>query len=227
MQQSYCDGIISESSDTPYYAIERLYLVNTLPTLNTHILRQEIEKVSAISDEDFARFLALFKPFTVKRGEFFYRAGEIPRYSPFIVKGCMRKYFNNEDGEEQIVFFAEESWFAGELQCMRTGTKTEMYLQALEDCEVLGITLENAEYGLNNIPAYKRWFDVTYPTMHNRIIQEATRLKSDTPESLYLRLLKNRPSLILRVPQHYLANYLGITTETISRIKKKIAQGNS
>jgi CRP-like cAMP-binding protein len=204
-----------------------VYLNDTVYNLSTHILRQEIEKVSKISDDDFEKFVALFKPFTVKRNEYFYRAGDIPRYSPFIVKGCMRKYFINEEGEEQIVFFAEEGWFACEIQCMRTGTKTEMYLQALEDCEILGITIENADWGLNNIPAYKRWFDVTYPLTHSRIIQEATRLKNDTPESMYLRLLKNRPSLILRVPQHYIASYLGITTETISRIKKKIAQGIS
>ncbi len=195
--------------------------------LSSDLLIREIKKVSDIPAEDVARLRALFKPFTVKKNEHFYSAGQIPRYSPFIVKGCMRKYFIDDDGEEHIVFFAEEGWFAGELQCMRTGTKTEMYLQALEDCEILGITIEHAEWGLNNIPAYRRWFDVTYPLTHNRIIQEATRLKSDTPESLYLRLLKNRPSLILRVPQHHLANYLGIRTETISRIRKKIAQSIS
>ncbi|GAA4459404.1 Crp/Fnr family transcriptional regulator [Nemorincola caseinilytica] len=195
--------------------------------MNTDILLEEIRKVSDISGDDAAKFLALFKHFSVKKGDHFYRAGEVPRYSPFIAKGCMRKYFINDEGEEHIVFFAEEGWFAGELQCMRTGTRTEMYLQALEDCEILGITLENAEWGLNNIPAYKRWFDITYPLTHNRIIQEATRLKSDTPESLYLRLLKSRPSLILRVPQHHIANYLGIRTETISRVRKKIARSIS
>lgn len=206
--------------------IHLLYLIN-IRLVNTDILLQEIRKVSNISEQDAVKFLALFKQFTVRKDEHFYRAGEVPRYSPFIVKGCMRKYFINDDGEEHIVYFAEEGWFAGEVQCMRTGTKTEMYLQALEDCEILGITLENADWGLNNIPAYKRWFDVTYPMTHNRIIQEATRLKSDTPETLYLRLLKSRPSLILRVPQHHLAKYLGIRTETISRIKKKIAQSVS
>lgn len=203
-----------------------VHLSNT-DVLNTDVLLQEIKKVSDIPEDDAAKFVALFKDFVVKKGDHFYSAGDIPRYSPFIAKGCMRKYFINEDGEEQIVFFAEEGWFAGELQCMRTRTKTEMYLQALEDCEILAITLENAEWGLNNIPAYKRWFDVTYPLTHSRIIQEATRMKSDTPESLYLRLLRNRPSLILRVPQHHLASYLGIRTETISRIKKKLARGIS
>jgi CRP-like cAMP-binding protein len=191
--------------------------------VDTSVLLKEIRTAADMSEADFEEFVQLFKPFYVKKNEFFYRAGEVPRYSPFIVKGCMRKYFINEDGEEQIVFFAEEQWFAGEVQCMRTNTKTEMYLQALEDCEILGITLENADRGLKSFPAYRQYFDVKYPLNHNRIIQEATRLKSDTPESLYLRLLKNRPSLILRVPQHHIANYLGIRTETISRIRKKIA----
>ena len=191
--------------------------------MNTDILLQDLQKYSDFNEKDFPAFLKLLTAFKVKKNDFFYQAGEIPKYSPFIVKGCMRKFFINEDGEEQIVYFAEESWFAGEVQCMRTKTKTEMYLQAIEDCEILAITIENVEYGFKNFPAYRQFFDIKYPLDHNRIIQEATRLKSDTPESLYLRLMKNRPSLILRVPQHLIANYLGITTETISRIRKKNA----
>ena len=191
--------------------------------MGKHILLQELQKHSNFSDADLPAFLKLFTPFTVKKGEHFYKEGEVPKYSPFIVKGCMRKYFITDEGLEQIVFFAEEGWFAGEVQCMRTNTKTEMNLQALEDCEILGITIENAYYGLSTFPEYRRWFDVRYAIDHNRIIQEATKLKSDTPETLYLRLMQNRPSLILRVPQHHIANYLGIRTETISRIRKKIA----
>ncbi len=192
--------------------------------MNSHPLLKSLQQYADFKVSDFPDFLKLFVPFSVKKNEYFYKAGEIPRYSPFIVKGCMRKFFINEEGEEQIVYFAEEGWFAGELQCMRTNTKTDMYLQALEDCEILAITLENVEYGFKTFPAYRQYVDIKFASDHSRIIQEATRLKSDTPESLYLRLLKNRPSLILRVPQLHLANYLGITTETISRIKRKIAK---
>lgn len=188
-----------------------------------HLLLQTLQEYADFREEDFPQFLELFETFTVRKNDYFYRAGEIPRYSPFIVKGCMRKFFINEEGDEQTVYFAEEGWFAGEIQCMRTQTPTDMYLQAIEDCEVLGITIANAEYGMNAFPAYRRFVDVKFASDHARIIQEATRLKSDTPESLYLRLMNNRPSLILRVPQHYIANYLGIRTETISRIRKKIA----
>lgn len=190
-----------------------------------HILLQQLQQYSDFRDEDFPAFLELFTPFSVRRGEHFYRAGEVPRYSPFIVTGCMRKYFITDDGTEHIVYFAEEGWFAGELQCMRTRTPTEMYLQALEDCEVLGITMENAERGMQAFPAYRRFVDVKYTLDHSRIIQESSKLKTDTPETLYRRLMEERPSLILRVPQHHLATYLGIRTETISRIKNKISRG--
>ena len=192
--------------------------------MDTNVLLQDLKKYSDFEDKDFPEFLKLFILFKVRKGDYFYQAGEIPKYSPFIIKGCMRKFFINEDGEEQIVYFAEESWFAGEVQCMRTNTKTEMYLQALEDCEILGITLENADHGLKAYPAYRQYVDTKYSIDHSRIIQEATKLKSDTPESLYVRLMEKRPSLILRIPQHHIANYLGIRTETISRIRKKLAE---
>lgn len=192
--------------------------------MNTTILLKDLQAYSDFSEDDFTEFIKLFVQIKIKKNDFFYQAGQIPKYSPFIVKGCLRKFFINEKGNEQIVYFAEESWFAGEIPCMRTKTKTEMYLQALEDCDILAITIENAEYGLKTFPAYRQYFDLKYSIDHNRIIQEATRIKNDTPETLYINLMEKRPSLILRVPQHYIANYLGIRTETISRIRKKISK---
>lgn len=191
--------------------------------LNKHILLQELQKYAEFQEEDFAAFLELFVSFTIKKGDYFYQAGEIPKYSPFIIKGCMRKFYMDDNGDEHIVFFAEEGWFAGEVQCMRTKTKTQMNLQALEDCEILGISLENAEYAFKTFPAYRQYFDTKYTLDHNRIIQETTQHKKDSPEILYLRLLETRPSLIQRVALNHIANYLGVTPETISRIRKKIA----
>ncbi len=193
--------------------------------MNTGILLQTLQKHSDFKEADFPAFLGLFVPFKLKKHDYFYKAGEVPKYSPFIVKGCMRKFYINGDGDEQIVYFAEEGWFAGEVHCMRTHTKTDMYLQALEDCEILGITLEHANIGFEKFPQYRQFVDIKFALDQSRIIQEATQHKNDSPETIYLRLLESRPGLLQRVAQHHIANYLGITTETISRIRRKITRG--
>jgi CRP-like cAMP-binding protein len=195
--------------------------------LNKHLLLLALQQYSGFREEDFPEFLALFETFLLKKGDCFYRAGEIPKYSPFIMQGCMRKYFVNAEGEEQIVFFAEEDWFAGEVQCMRTRTKTQMYLQAIEDCELLGITIENSMLAMERFPEYKKFFDLRYPREHNRLIQESIRLRSESPENLYRWLMEERPSLIQRVPLHYIANYLGLRPETLSRVRKKLSSHSS
>src|ERR671910_231465 len=101
-------------------------------TVAKHPLLIELQSVTNFSDADFPEFLKLFVPLKIKKGGFVYKAGEIPLYSPFIIKGCLRKYYTTEAGEEKIIYFAEENWFAGEIGAMRTKTPTDMNLQALE-----------------------------------------------------------------------------------------------
>lgn len=194
--------------------------------MTKHPLLATLQAYGDFRDEDFEGFLTKFKLFTLRKGEHFYKAGDIPRYSPFIIKGCMRKYFINDAGEEQIVFFAEENWFAGEIHHMRNKTATNMNLQALEDCEILGITMEDADHAMRTYSGYLQFFTLKYAADHSRILAEATRMKNETPEQLYTWLLETRPTLLQRVPQHYIAAYLGIRTETISRIRKKLSLGD-
>lgn len=174
-------------------------------------------------DSEFGEFIKLLVPLTIKKNDHFYRAGEVPRYSPFILKGCLRQYILDEDGEERIILFNEEGNWAGQVGSMRSRVPTNVNLQALEDCEILGITLENIDLGMRMFPLYQQYFLKKYPTDHAKLLEQANRLKTESPEDLYLSMLREHPSLILRVPQHYIANYLGVRTETISRIKNKIA----
>ncbi|MES2761436.1 MAG: Crp/Fnr family transcriptional regulator [Bacteroidota bacterium] len=176
-------------------------------------------------EEDFNEFSKLLVPFILKKNEIFYRAGEIPKYSPFILKGCVRQYITNENGEEQNILFVEEGTWSGQIGSMRNKVPTNVTMQALEDCEILGMTIENADYAMEKFPAYGKYFIKKYPADHARLLEQSNRLKTETPELLYTDLMKERPSLILRVPQHHIANYLGVRTETISRIRNKIAKG--
>ena len=192
--------------------------------MDTRMLLRHLQTYVDFSEEEFSEFIKLFVPFHLKKNAFFYKAGEVPRYSPFIVKGCLIQYYTTQEGEERIVRIIEENEWAGQIGSMRSNIPTDLYLKTYEDCELLGITIENADYGMDHFPAYRKFFSKKYPFDHARLLQEANRIKSDTPENLYMWLMEERPSLILRVPQHYIANYLGIRTETISRIRKKMTQ---
>lgn len=193
--------------------------------MDTTILLQHFRSYVDFSEEDFRDFEKLVVPFYLKKNEFFYKAGEVPKYSPFILKGCARQYILNENGEEQTILFTEEGNWSGQIGSMRSRIPTNINLQAIEDCEIVGITIENADLAMEKFPAYQKYFLKKYPVDHARLLEQANRLKTETPEALYLELMEKNPSLILRVPQHYIANYLGVRTETISRIRKKIANG--
>ncbi|WP_217452008.1 Crp/Fnr family transcriptional regulator [Mucilaginibacter humi] len=190
--------------------------------MDTSIFLSHLRSYVTVPDTDFEEFLKLLVPLTLQKGGYFYRAGEVPRYSPFIVKGCLRQFILDESGREQIILFNEEGNWAGQLGSMRSRKPTNVYLQALEPCQILGITIENVDRAMAMFPWYQQYFLKKYPTDHARLLEEANRLKSEPPEVLYRELMEARPSLLLRVPQHYIANYLSVRTETLSRIKARL-----
>jgi CRP/FNR family transcriptional regulator len=191
---------------------------------NADLLLKEMRQYADIPNDEFPEFIKLFTPKSVRKNELFYSQGTIPKYSPFVTKGCMRQYHVDETGEEKTVRFIEEGAWAGQIGCMRNKIPTNLNLQANEDCEVLGITIENADYGLSKFVWYQKYFVTKYPLDHGRFLDEAARIKSQPPEASYLRMFKETPSLLIRVPQHYIASYLNIRPETLSRIRNKIAR---
>lgn len=192
--------------------------------MQVDLLLKHIQSYVDFPNRDFENFLKLLVPVKLKKNEHFYRAGDVPRYSPFILKGCLRQYIINDEGEEQTIHFNEEGNWAGQIGSMRSRVPTNVNLQALEDCDILAITIENADLGMKQFPAYLQYFLKKYPADHAMMVENAHKLKTESPELLYADLLKTRPTLLLRVPQHYIANYLGVRTETISRIKNKLAR---
>ncbi|MBB5396874.1 Crp/Fnr family transcriptional regulator [Mucilaginibacter sp. AK015] len=193
--------------------------------MDTSIFLQHLRSYVSFPDADFDGFLKLLVPFSLRKGEYFYKSGEVPRYSPFVVQGCLRQFILDESGREQTILFNEEGNWAGQLGSMRSRTPTNVYLQALEPCQILGITIENVDRGMALFPWYQQYFLKKYPADHARLLEAANRLKSEPPETLYRELMESRPSLLLRVPQHLIANYLGVRTETLSRIKARLLRG--
>lgn len=134
----------------------------------------------------------------------------------------MRQYIENENGEESIIYFAEERHFIGDLAAMRSKTTSIYNFQAIEECELLIISAESWKQASVSFPWWTEAHLTGYQKWAALLQQQMAERHTLTAEVRYLNLLKAKPNLFQRVPQHYIASYLGISPETLSRIRKKI-----
>lgn len=191
--------------------------------MDTNVFLQALRSRTHVPDKEYEEYLSMCEQHTYKKGEHLCREGDIPMFNIFIVKGCIRSYYIGEDGTERTTILAEEGHWMGDLESMRNQTPTKQNIQTLEDCDV--ITLDKDKWEI----AYKKyeWAALIHAMGQQRraakMIDHVGRLLTETPEANYLKLLQERPTLIQRVPQYYIASYLGVTAETLSRVRKKLS----
>jgi CRP-like cAMP-binding protein len=189
---------------------------------NSAIFFEEIKKRVIVSQEQLDAFLKLWEFKKYKKNEFILQGGEVPKFSIFVSKGCLRQYIVSESGEESIVYFAEERHFIGDLPALRNKTISNYNFQAIEACELLTISADNWSKASVGFPWWTEAHLMGYQKWAVLLQQQMAERHTLTGEERYLNLLKAKPKLFQRVPQHFIASYLGISPETLSRIRKKI-----
>ncbi|WP_367867665.1 Crp/Fnr family transcriptional regulator [Pedobacter sp. WC2423] len=140
----------------------------------------------------------------------------------FVVKGLLRSYNVDEKGDEHMNMFSWEGWWTSDMSSFFSGEKAVFSIDAIENSELLIITLADFEEMTLKVPVMDRYFRLLF---QNSLITKERRLISsvtDAAEEKYVRLMEYSPQIIQRIPQNLIASYLGITPETLSRIKKKI-----
>ena len=189
---------------------------------NKAIFLSEIEKRTKIPEGEFEAFYNLWEFKKFKRNEFLLKAGEVPKFSIFVLSGILRQYLVNDKGEESIVYFAQERHFIGDLAALRNKSISNFNFQAIEACEILAISAENWEKAFNLFPwwtdAYLRRFQKWTSMIQEQVFESQTK----TGEERYLNLIKEKPDLLQRIPQHDIASFLCLSAETLSRIRKKM-----
>jgi len=190
---------------------------------NSPLLNQ-LKQVYNMPDKDCARLIQLFEPLEVKKNEHLFRSGEIARYVYFIEQGCLRQYYINNNGEERTIYFKVEGGWCSELVSFLDNKPTDLCLQALENSKLQIINQSNWIYAVTQVRSFTMGFiraqqDTNY--MLKKRLAEAT---VETPEEKYLRFIKEESLLLQRIPLYHIAAYLAMTPETLSRIRKKIAE---
>jgi len=187
------------------------------------LLLQSIEEKISISKEEFDFCKTLFIPKKLRKKQYLLQEGDVCRYTAFVEKGKLRTFTVDEKGNEPILQFSMEGWWIADLYSFLTEEPSMYNIEALEECELLLITKENWEILLAKVPAFERYFRLL---IQNNLIATQRRLMSSLSESAeekYTKLINNFPGCIQRVPQHMIASYLGITPETLSRIRAQMA----
>ena len=174
-----------------------------------------------LADEQFEFIKALFIPKKVKKGEFLLREGEMAKHGMFVASGCLRTYTIDNKGKEHILQFSPEDWWTGDMDSVVNNSPSRCFIDAVEDSEILlfdDAALQKLnKYIPESAAMYEAALQKSLVAKNQRIISALTA----TAEERYNEFLKKYPSLIQRVPQHMIASYLGVSPETLSRIRKQ------
>lgn len=188
-----------------------------------NLLQQKISSVITISEEEFQQFCTSFKPKKLRKKQYLLQSGDVNRYQAFVVKGLLRSYTVDEKDNEHILQFASEGWWIADLSSYLTSEPSILNIDALEDSELLLLDKNAWEASMKSIPVLEHYFRII---LQNHLIATQKRLLqslSETAEEKYTRFLKTYPECLQRMPQHMIASYLGITRETLSRVRKGLA----
>ncbi len=175
-------------------------------------------------DEDEKKiFLSILRPRKYLKRQFVLQAGDECRYETYVVKGCLKAYFVDPDGNSHIVQFAVEDWWISDMDSLMNGTPSTFNIDAVEDTEVLQIDRND----FNNLFARLPKFNTMYRMMLMKAFVSHQRRIVDNlckpAKERYLDFIARYRNIEQRVPQHQIASYLGMTPEFLSQIRRKLA----
>lgn len=186
-----------------------------------HPLFHYFNKYTTVSEEDFEVILSFFIQKRIRKKQYLLEEGNICKHMAFIVKGSMRKYYMDEKGVEHIVDLYIENWWAGDRESWSMLTPSAYYVDAWEDCELLLISKEIEIKLCAECPAFKEFVLNLGERNHIATQKRITASISFTAEKRYTDFLDRHPRFSQRFPQHLIASYLGITKDTLSRVRQK------
>jgi CRP-like cAMP-binding protein len=186
------------------------------------VLRSYLQARASFSDSDFDFIRTMFRPLALGPGDHLQRAGTVAKNAAFVASGCLRTYVIDAKGKEHIVQFAPETWWVADNISLSSGAPSEYFIEALEDTQLLLIDSRSHETLVEKVPAYASAFRKGLQRHSAAKDERIVSAISASAEDRYLQFLKTYPSLATRVPQWMLASYLGISPETVSRIRRKL-----
>jgi CRP-like cAMP-binding protein len=187
------------------------------------LFKDYLQKKVAITDEQFSLISDKLKIKTFEKGEMILMKGEVSSHVYFVLDGLLRSYSIDSKGKTHIIQFAPEQWWLSERNGILFNEESEFFLDAIENTKAIVLPKDFISESAKIVPCMyelnSTMLNNAIRFMHKRI----NMLLSATAEERYLNFIKLYPNLTLRVPQWMIASYLGITPESLSRVRKDLA----
>ena len=186
------------------------------------IIFKHLEEKVQLTPSEKELIKTFFKPQRLKKKQFLLVEGHVCKYLAFVSKGLLKSYNVDDKGNEHINQFAPEGWWSSDMNSFFNGENSFYTIDAVEDTDLLLITNDDFEKLTLQVPIMDRYFRLLF---QNSLISKERRLISShthTAEEKYKHILENNPDLVKRIPQNLLASFLGLSPETLSRLKKNV-----
>lgn len=190
------------------------------------LILKNISRFITFTPEEEQYFTSLLKFKKLKKKQYLVQEGDIVRYDYFVNKGCLRTYSIDEKGQEHVVQFSIEDWWTGDMYSFLTQTPARYTIDALEDTELLCLEKNALEELYVKVPKFEKFFrhllQNAFVSLQERVIANL----SQTADERYCTFIEKYPLMEKRLPLKQIASYLGITPESLSRIRSNYIKVN-
>ncbi|MFV8363902.1 Crp/Fnr family transcriptional regulator [Flavobacterium sp. ZT3P35] len=188
-------------------------------------INTNISRYVTFEKKELEIFNSLLEYRTVSKKTILLHEGEMCNFEAFVIKGCIRKYYIDANGFEVILQFAiENAWVSDISFSIYEEKPSRVYIETLEDCDFFMFSPETKEELLVRAPKFERAFRILMQRSLAVTQERLFNTISKTATEKYLEFLDHYPTLSQRVAQHYIASYLGISAEFLSKIRTKISK---
>jgi len=185
------------------------------------LLIRNLNRFVTLTSEENDTVLSLFRPRNFRRHQFIQQEGEVARYETFLLSGLTRTYEIDEKGAEHIVLFGTEDWWVGDLYSFLTGLPSTYAIDCLEDTQTMQVSKDDLEELYVRVPKLERHFRIMIQKAYITSTRRITSSLRKSAAERYMDFIRTYPSLEQRIPNHQIASFLGITPQSLSRIRAK------
>jgi len=181
-----------------------------------------INRVVALTEEEELKLSSLISSRKLLKGQYFLQQGDVCKFSGFVVSGCTKTFYVDEEGQEHVIMFSIEDWWTSDMGSYITQKPADFNVQCLENTELIQFSYENQQEMMQEIPKLERFFRIIIERAFVASQKRIVRNMSMSAKDRYLFFRSEYPKIEQRIPQYLIASYLGITKEFLSKIKSQL-----